>query len=121
MSPNFIFCAESCPPPSQNLHRLARVTPVQYRLTSPLHWRQLDEDWVVYQHGTGHMAPLDPVAATITSFLEDGPAPLDWLVRRLAEHAELPADAMLERAVCAVLEPLCQTGLVTRGNDALSW
>lgn len=97
------------------------MSPTDIRLTSPLHWRQLDGQWVVYQSRTGHMAPLDAVSAAVASLLEDGPASMEDLVQRVAEHTELPADAELSGAVLTVLGVLSRAGLVVCDEDGLAW
>jgi PqqD family protein of HPr-rel-A system len=49
-----------------------------------LHWRVWDDQYVVYNDGSGHMHVLDPVAALIVQKIHESPCRTDELIQQIA-------------------------------------
>lgn len=53
--------------------------------SASLHWRQLDEDWIVFNENSGTTIFADPLTADCLMCLESNTYNFDLLVKQLAE------------------------------------
>jgi hypothetical protein len=77
-----------------------------------LHWRQLDDEWVVRAEPGGSLFQLDDLSAVVLGLLEDGPRDSESLVAAIAEACDRPVDAALAAAVQQTLGRLTVDDLV---------
>lgn len=80
---------------------------------SDLHWRRWDDDWVVFDAGSGQTHRMDTLSAVVLLVLEDiESAGLAELGRHVADALEVAADPTLLAALDAVLQRQSIAGLV---------
>ncbi len=77
-----------------------------------LHWRCWNDEWAVFDVGSGQTHQLDTLTAVTLMMLEAHPAGLPDLVSRLAQELLLPGDQTLQAALAAVLARLQGAGLI---------
>ena len=77
-----------------------------------LHWRRLDDEWVVFDVSSGDTHHLDLISAAVLMCLEAGPLDLDGLVAAIASELRLPSRADLTTRVKTLLEQLSRLGVV---------
>jgi PqqD family protein of HPr-rel-A system len=79
---------------------------------SSLLWRLWDDEYVVFDRGSGDTHLLDLVAGEILQLLEREPETGGALVRRVASALDVPADPALSRHVTQALTKLQAAGLI---------
>jgi PqqD family protein of HPr-rel-A system len=77
-----------------------------------LHWRQLDDDWMVYDEGSGDTHQLDRISAAALTCLEAEPHDLAGLTEVLASELGLPAGEALASKIESLLEQFGRLGLI---------
>jgi PqqD family protein of HPr-rel-A system len=80
----------------------------------PLHWRRWDDEFVVYNSGSGDTHLLDPVAAEALQNLEQESADLSELVVRVAASLEIEPDTDFAAYLEQLLSDLYKLGLIER-------
>jgi PqqD family protein of HPr-rel-A system len=81
------------------------------RLTH-LHWRRLDDEWVVFDSGSADTHQFDSVSAATLMCFESGPHDLDGLIEVLASELDLPAGERLSSQLESLIEQLSTLGLI---------
>jgi PqqD family protein of HPr-rel-A system len=76
-----------------------------------LAWRQLDDEWVVYDGLSGQTLHLDPMRATVLTLLEDGALAVSGLCQQLAATLGQSADQTAAQ-VLPLIEEFVRLGLV---------
>jgi PqqD family protein of HPr-rel-A system len=61
-----------------------------------LHWRRFDDEFIVFDEGSGYTHQLDALTAVALLCLEEGPLPLAELSARVAGELKLPQGSPLE-------------------------
>jgi len=77
-----------------------------------LHWRSLDDEWVVFDACSGDTHRLDTLSAAALTCLEAGPHDLEHLTAVLASELDLPDREGLASRLERLLEQLRNLGLV---------
>lgn len=77
-----------------------------------LRWRFWDDQFVVYSPASGDTHLLNPVAGEILRCLEQAPANLPELVRRVASRLKLDANKQLLEQIGSFLGELENFGLI---------
>jgi PqqD family protein of HPr-rel-A system len=77
-----------------------------------LHWRCWDNEWAVFDVGSGQTHQIDTLTAVTLMMLEASPVPLPELVSRVAEELLIPGDQELSAALSGVLKRLVAAGLI---------
>ena len=77
-----------------------------------VHWRQLDDEWVVFQPDDGVLTALDSFNATVLDSLGRGAQSADDVAAMLAREAGLPRTTTLTDKIEQVLASLVTAGLV---------
>jgi PqqD family protein of HPr-rel-A system len=80
----------------------------------PLHWRSWDDEFVVYNSGSGDTHLLDPVAAEALQSLEQESADLSELVDRVSGSMEIEPDTEFSAYLEQLLSDLYKLGLIER-------
>ena len=80
----------------------------------PLRWRSWDDEFVVYNSGSGDTHLLDPVAAEALQNLEQESADLSELVVRVAVSLEIESDTDFASYLEKLLSDLYKLGLIER-------
>lgn len=82
-------------------------------LVLPLQWRHWDEDWVLFDAGSGSTHRMNAFAAAVLADLASrGPADSTALAARLADDFELPDEQTLSDALGTLLSQLHHKGLI---------
>lgn len=89
------------------LDKRARFCPRE----SPL-WRQLDDEWVVFQPDSGVLTALDAFNATVLDSLERGAESAEAVASMLARDSDLPLSEALTDKIRRVIASLVTAGLV---------
>ena len=84
----------------------------QVNCHSHLHWRQLGEDWVVFDAGSGDTHQLDAVSAAALMCFESEPNDLSGVIAVLANELGLPIDEHLSNKFELLLEQLSSLELI---------
>ena len=79
-----------------------------------LHWQSWDDEFVVYNSGSGDTHLLDPVAAEALQNLEQESADLSELVARVAASLEIEPDTDFAAYLEQLLSDLYKLGLIAR-------
>ena len=79
---------------------------------SRLHWQCWEDEYVVFNSGSGDTHLLDPVAAKALQSLEQKPANLSELGRRVAAALEIKLDDNLSAYLERLLSDFHRLGLV---------
>ena len=77
-----------------------------------LRWRRWDDDWVVFDAGSGSTHQMDALAAVTLMCLEAGPSELATLREQVAAELDLSAGEEFSRALRGVVERLHALGLI---------
>ena len=77
-----------------------------------LHWRLLEEQYVVYNSGSGHTHVLDPIAALLVRQLTDRCCETGELVEGMGALLNLEATEELHTKLQQILWQLDELGLV---------
>lgn len=80
----------------------------------PLQWRNWDDEFVVYNSGSGDTHLLDPVAAKALQSLEQESADLSKLVDRVSGSMEIEPDTEFSAYLEQLLSDLHKLGLIQR-------
>ena len=79
-----------------------------------LHWRQLDDDWVLFEALSGQTHQMTGVAAAVLMCYETGPSLSSAaLLTALAHDFDIAVDATQAGPVLAVVDQLAALGLIT--------
>lgn len=78
-----------------------------------LHWRCWDDEWAVFDVGSGQTHQMDTLTAVTLMMVEAVPV-VDFpgLVSRVAEELLIPGSQALSDALSAILERLAAAGLI---------
>jgi PqqD family protein of HPr-rel-A system len=79
---------------------------------SRLHWKAWGDEFVIFDEGSGDTHLLDPLAAEFLKVLEESPADVPGLARRLGARLDLASDADLTGRVRELVERFVAVGLV---------
>lgn len=79
---------------------------------SRLHWICWDDEYVVFDEGSGDTHLLDLLAAEVLKVLEQGPGAEPALVERVAARLDIEPDAELERRIGEAIQKFRAVGLV---------
>jgi PqqD family protein of HPr-rel-A system len=90
-----------------------------WRLNSActLTWQRWDDEWVVFDSGSGDTMQLDPLAAVTLMCLEAEPFSLSDLTAQIAAELDLPVGEPLSAKLGFVLENLTHLGLIERVTE----
>ncbi len=83
-------------------------------LVSLLHWKRWDNEWVVFDSGSGQTHKLDTVSATLLLTCEEGPMSFSYLVERVATELAVPADQGISDLLTRIVEQCESLGLLER-------
>lgn len=75
-------------------------------------WRCLDDEWVVYDRGSGRTHVLAPLTAALLGLVEAGPQAESRLAATVAEQLGQDVDAGLHQALRETLQQLQTAGLI---------
>jgi len=79
---------------------------------SRLHWASWDDEYVVFDEGSGNTHLLDFLTAEVLKALEQSRGAVPALIERVAARLDLDPDADLERRIREVVERFREAGLV---------
>ena len=77
-----------------------------------LHWRCWDEEWVLFDAGSGQTHQMDPVAAATLMAIEAGPVSMLELLSEVALNLSVENAADLEEFVLPIVDQLIRLGLI---------
>lgn len=77
-----------------------------------LHWRCWDEEWVLFDAGSGQTHQMDPVAAATLMAIEAGPVSMAELINEVALNLSIEDAAELEEFVLPIVDQLTRLGLI---------
>jgi PqqD family protein of HPr-rel-A system len=77
-----------------------------------LHWRRWDDEFVVFDLGSGETHLFDALTAAALMCFDSGPLDLDGLTAQIAAELALPRDEGLSPALSELIEGLSRLGLV---------
>ena len=77
-----------------------------------LHWRCWNNEWAVFDVGSGQTHQMDTLTAVTLMMLEASPVHLPELVSRVAEELLIPCDQELSTALSGALQGLVAAGLI---------
>ena len=80
----------------------------------PLQWQVWDDEFVVYNTGSGDTHLLDPVAAEVLQSLEKKTADLSELAGRVSASIEIEPDSKFSDYLEQLLSDLHKLGLIQR-------
>jgi PqqD family protein of HPr-rel-A system len=75
-------------------------------------WQLWDDEYVVFDHGSGNTHFLDPVAAEALQALVASPADLRGLTQRIGARIGVEADPAFEQRIRETLDRFREAGLV---------
>ena len=81
-------------------------------MLASLHWRCWNDEWVVFDVGSGQTHQMDTLTAVTLMMVESTASTLPELVSRIADELLIPSDNQLSDAVGGILEQLAATGLI---------
>ncbi len=81
-----------------------------------LHWKAWDQEFVVFDEGSGDTHLLDPLAAEVLKALEESPGEVPGLARRVVARLDLARDTDLHERVRELVERFVVAGLVERAR-----
>jgi PqqD family protein of HPr-rel-A system len=84
----------------------------QLERRTELHWRRLDDEWVVFESCSGDTHRFDYLSAAALMCIETGPHNLDQLTTILASELGLPDRDGLATRLAALLGQLKTLGLI---------
>lgn len=94
------------------LSKLYKINPA-----TSLHWASWDDEYVVFDEGSGQTHQMDSVRAFILNTLSEKSRNFDDLVSELASIPSLTASGQLNGLIEKVLNELCTHGLVEASNE----
>ena len=77
-----------------------------------MHWKAWDDEFVIFDEGSGDTHLLDPLAAEFLKVLEESPGEVPSLACRLGARLDLARDADLTGRVRELVERFVAVGLV---------
>lgn len=77
-----------------------------------LHWRRWDDEWVVFDVGSGQTHQMDTLTAVTLMVVDDTPVPLAELGSRVAAELLIPSNQELFDALNGILHRLVTAGLL---------
>lgn len=77
-----------------------------------LHWRCWDNEWAVFDVGSGQTHQMDTLTAVTLMIVEASPVDLHELVSRVADELLVPGQTELSSALSGILERLVAAGLI---------
>ncbi|MDO8263481.1 MAG: HPr-rel-A system PqqD family peptide chaperone [Gallionella sp.] len=77
-----------------------------------LHWRCWNNEWAVFDVGSGQTHQMDTLTAVTLMMVVSTPVYLPELVSRVAEELLIPVDQDMSAALSGVLERLVAAGLI---------
>ena len=77
-----------------------------------MHWKAWDDEFVVFDEGSGDTHLLDPLAAELLKILEDSPGQLSGLTRRITARLDLATDPKVVERMRELMERFVSAGLV---------
>ena len=77
-----------------------------------LHWKVWDDEFVIFDEGSGDTHLLDPLAAEVLKVLEESPGEVSGLARRIVARLDLAPDSDLTERVRELVERFVALGLV---------
>jgi PqqD family protein of HPr-rel-A system len=81
---------------------------------SQLHWKCWDDEFVVFDEGSGDTHLLDALAAEVLKALEDAPGDVPTLIARVAGRLRIEPDPEIERHIRATMQRFREAGLAER-------
>lgn len=85
-------------------------------LTS-LHWRCWDEEWAVFDVGSGQTHQMDTLTAVVLMTIEASSLDTSELMSRLAEELLIPHNQELLDTLNGILERLATAGLIESASQ----
>lgn len=82
------------------------------RAQACLHWRNWDDQWVVFNEASGQTHLLDAVTTAILSVIEKSPSDVPNLTSVAMQESGLHDESSWSTTVSAVLERLTGVGLI---------
>lgn len=79
--------------------------------SSSLRWRTWDDEWVVYDTGSGQTHLLDSFSAAVLGLIDSMSAPESELLATVSEHLSAAERASAPEALALVLRRLQDIGL----------
>ena len=79
---------------------------------SELHFRHWDNEWTVFDVGSGQTHQMDTLTAATLMMFESGPSDISRLASQLADELSLPNNRELSTALTGIVERLVATGLI---------
>ena len=77
-----------------------------------LHWRCWNNEWAVFDVGSGQTHQMDTLTAVTLMMIDTSPVHFPELLCRVAEELLIPCDQTLSAALSGVLQGLVATGLI---------
>jgi PqqD family protein of HPr-rel-A system len=77
-----------------------------------LHWKAWDDEFVIFDEGSGDTHLLDPLAAEVLKLLEQSPGDVADLARRTVARLDLAPDPDLAARVLELVRRFAAAGLV---------
>ena len=77
-----------------------------------LHWRCWDNEWLVFDVGSGLTHQLDTLTAVTLLTIEAGSIELSPLVQKISDELQLPVGNELSNALSPIIERLIAVGLI---------
>ena len=77
-----------------------------------LHWRRWDDEWVVFDVGSGQTHQMDTLTAATVMTLEAGPLESAQLTASVAEELLIEAEPSFQHTLSGILDRLSAVGLV---------
>jgi len=77
-----------------------------------LHWRRWDDEWVVFDVGSGQTHQMDTLTAVTLMVVDGTPVPLAELGSRVAAELLIPSSQELFDALNGILHRLVTAGLL---------
>jgi len=77
-----------------------------------LRWRRWNDEWVVFDIGSGQTHQMDTLTAATLMIVEAAPARMSDLLSKISEDFSVPSDSMLSNVLSSILTRLEITGLI---------
>ncbi|WP_114971795.1 HPr-rel-A system PqqD family peptide chaperone [Rhodoferax ferrireducens] len=82
-----------------------------------LHWRCWNDEWAVFDVGSGQTHQMDTLTAVTLMMVEATSLSLSELVSWVAEEMLIPCDQELSHALSGILERLAAAGLIESASQ----
>lgn len=89
----------------------ATAVRLEIRSGASLHWQRWEQDFIVFDAGSGHTHQLDALTASALLAIEESSSSTDVLMAWLVVDLSLPVEA-LQLALPTVIEQLRSVGLI---------